>query len=213
MPQIKYNEIIYPDREDTYTPKLCQYLVDRFFADGILIDLGCGTGIHIKQFKKMGLQCKGIDKNLCDLESEELPLDNDYIENAFCKSVIEHLNNPDNLMNETYRVLKQEGIFVIMTPDWKSQMRHFWDDHTHKQPYTQKSLMNLLKIYGFRNVGCELFYQIPFIWEYPFLTFIPKIISLLPAAWKWKNKDMANGSDRKLIRFSKEKMLLAWGVK
>jgi len=213
MSQMNYNEIIYPKREDTYTPKLCRYLVDRFFTEGNLIDLGCGTKIHMNQFELNNIKCVGVDKNLCDLESESLPIKNNYMDNAFCKSVIEHIRNPENLIQEAYRVLKSLGMLVIMTPDWKSQMNHFWDDYTHVHPYTQKSLMNLLKIYGFKGVGCELFYQLPFTWKYPYLKFIPKIISILPDCLKWKDKTMSNGRDRKLIRFSKEKMLLAWGYK
>jgi len=117
-------------------------------------------------------------------------------------------------MKEIYRVLKPGCMAVIMTPDWESQMTHFWDDYTHCHPYTQKSLMNLMKMYDFKDVSCELFYQLPFIWKYPWLSFVPKIISsVCPDSWKWKDSDMQNGKDRKLIRFSKEKMLLAVGVK
>lgn len=218
MHEVKYNETIYPARKDTYTPKLCKYLMQRFFRGQRLVDLGCGTGVHIKEFKRDILDCMGVDKKDCNLEYEELPISNiihpkGYFDNAFCKSVIEHINNPDNLIKQTYRILKPEGVFVIMTPDWKSQMSHFWDDYTHVHPYTRKSLMNLFKIHGFKNVGCEYFYQLPYIWKYPWLSFIPKIISILPDSLKWKDDSMSNGKDRKWIRFSKEKMLLAWGYK
>ncbi|BDZ71667.1 class I SAM-dependent methyltransferase [Methanobacterium petrolearium] len=31
--------------------------------------------------------------------------------------VIEHLNNPDDLLSESYRVLKDEGLFIISSPN------------------------------------------------------------------------------------------------
>ena len=41
------------------------------------------------------------------------------------------------------------------------------------------SLRDIAKLAGFSNVKVEHFYQLPFTWKYPFLKFIPKLISLL----------------------------------
>ena len=131
----------------------------------------------------------------------------------YSKSVLEHLTNTDNFVSESFRVLKPGGVFVGLTPDWDSQRRIFWDDYTHVKPFTRKGLRDCLIIYGLDKVDCEYFYQLPFIWEYPYLEFIPKAISLLPDSLKWKDREQRNTKDRKLIRFSKEKMLLAYGNK
>ena len=111
------------------------------------------------------------------------------------------------------RVLKPGGIFVALTPDWKSQQSFFWDDYTHVKPFTQKGLRDVLKIHGFKEVNCELFYQLPFLWKYFWLKPVILLISLLPGFLKWKDNEQRNTKDRKLIRFSKEKMLLAYGRK
>ncbi len=221
-----YYSVIYPKTKTSYPIKLCSYLVEKVVVPGKrtkrLLDIGCGNGIFTKMFEKVGnVYAYGVDcrQSLSnrfekrDIETETLSFDTEMFDVVFSKSVIEHLHSPDNMIKEAMRVLKTGGKIIIMTPDWKSQINHFWDDHTHCHPYTRKSLMNLLKIYGYKNVTCVEFYQLPFIWKHKWLEFVPMLISLLPDCLKWKDGDMQNGKDRKLIRFSKEKMLLAIGTK
>jgi len=131
----------------------------------------------------------------------------------FSKSVVEHIRDHAMFFEQCLKALRRDGLIIIMTPDWRSQMTHFWDDYTHVHAFTRKSLRDALTINGFENVQCETFYQLPFVWKRPWLKFIPKLVSMLPDSWKWKDEAERNGRDRKLIRFSKEKMLLAWGYK
>jgi len=71
-----------------------------------------------------------------------------------------------------------------------------------------------LNIIGFKDGNCEYFYQLPFTWKYPNLKFIPKLIAAITTdSMKWKTKEHRNTKDRKLIRFSKEIMLLSYGSK
>jgi len=74
---------------------------------------------------------------------------------------------------------------------------------------TRRGLRDLMRYVGFQNVKCEYFYQLPFVWKRKYLEFIPKVISIIPDRFKWKDED----NHRILVRFSKEKMLLAWGLK
>jgi len=218
-----YTDLIYPeDINNTYPEKLCQYVSDRFFkTGGKLLDLGCNKGTHFRKFESLGFDCYGVDirkdiesdkVSICNIEKDKLPFDKNTFDFVWSKSVIEHVSNADNLLNEVYRVLKPGGVCVLMTPDWESQMSHFWEDYTHVKAWTGKSLANALRMKGFDAV-CEKFYQLPFIWKNPQLKIIPRILSVCPQSWKWKDKSMSNGKDRKLIRFSKEQMLLAWGTK
>lgn len=215
-----YTKIIYPDKKMDYPRKLCHYLWSRFMHTSTLLDIGCGKGSYIHEFENLGMTCSGIDRRydykntiICNIEKEPIPFKDNTFDFVFSKSLIEHIYNPENMIQEIYRVLKPGGTTIIMTPDWKSQINFFWDDYSHVHPYTRKSLGDMLRIFGFQNVSSELFYQLPFIWKYPFLKFISKIISMLPEKWKWKNNNERNGEDRKLIRFSQELMLLACGTK
>jgi SAM-dependent methyltransferase len=228
----KYVEINYPpDEKNQYPQKLADHLFHRFIEGELgqgkgskILDIGCSTGKALKMFNsRNNLELYGIDLRdegqtgfvfkECNLESEEIPFEDDTFDFIYNKSVLEHVRNTDNFISESFRVLKPGGIFIGLVPDWASQYKSFWDDYTHVKPFTLKGLRNSLLIYGFEEVNCEYFYQLPFIWKHPSLTFIPKIISLLPDSLKWKDKEQRNTKDRKLVRFSKEKMLLVCGRK
>ncbi len=220
----EYNENAYPQR-------LCNHIFKNYFSESPqnikgnkLLDIGSGKGNHLVGFTRLGLECFGIDKRdecvsaldnftikECNIETDPFPYDNDSFDFIFSKSVLEHVANADNFLSESFRVLKSGGIAVFMTPDWGSQYRFFWDDYTHVKAFTRKSLQNALLINNFQDVECSYFLQLPIVWKYPLVELFTKIIALLPDKLKWKDKE--EKEFRRLIRFSKEKMLLAVGVK
>ena len=231
-----YLETIYFTEEygkNDYPQKLCDYIYDEYFKEYIkrnnlkkpeILDIGSGKGNHLVGFSRLGTEAHGLDKRdeclkvlenfdirECDIEKERFPFEDNFFDFVFSKSVLEHVKNTDNFLKEALRVLKPNGIAVMLTPDWRSQRKFFWDDYTHVKAFTRKSLQNAMKINRFSEVECKYFLQLPFIWKYPFLKFVPKIISILPDLLKWKDRE--ESQPRKLIRFSKEKMLLAVGVK
>jgi SAM-dependent methyltransferase len=225
-----YTEIIYPsDEGNPYPKKLSNYLYERFFNANTtgkkMLEVGCCTGRFLKHFSDKGLDCYGIDIRAekqdfafdfraCDLEKDAIPYPDNHFDFIYSKSVIEHVKNTDNFLESILRVLKPGGVFVTLTPDWKTQFKDFWNDYTHVKPFTKKSLRDAMMIHGYKDVECELFYQLPFVWERPSLQFIPRAIaSLVPDSFKWKDSEERNTKDRKLIRFSKELMLLAYAKK
>jgi SAM-dependent methyltransferase len=226
----KYTETIYPeDTKNQYPQRLSKYICDRFFSNSPneipkILDIGCCTGKALKCFaenQKLDLygidlrdeSIEGINFKECNLEKERIPFPDNYFDFIYSKSVLEHVFNTNNFLSESLRVLKPGGVFVALTPDWKSQQNIFWDDYTHVKPFTRKGLRDSLTIHGFEEGNCEYFYQLPFMWKYPWLWPVPTIVSLLPDFLKWKDREQRNTRDRKLIRFSKEKMLLAYGRK
>ena len=66
-------------------------------------------------------------------------------------------------------------------------------------------------MHGFNDMNVSLFRQLPITWVYPILSILCAITSVLPESFKWKDKD--EKFFRTWIRFSKEKMLLATGIK
>ena len=231
-----YLETIYFTQEyekNDYPQKLCDYIYDAYFKDNIaaskvrnprILDIGSGKGNHLVGFSRLGVEAFGIDKRdecvkildsfdirECDIEKQPFPFKDNFFDFVFSKSVLEHVTNTDNFLRESLRVLNPGGVAVHLTPDWRSQRDYFWDDYTHVKAFTRKSLQNAMKINGFSKVCCTRFLQLPFVWKYPYLKFIPKLISLLPDALKWK--DFEESQPRKFIRFSKEEMLLVVGAK
>jgi uncharacterized protein (TIRG00374 family) len=103
----------------------------------VLIDIGCGSGVQIKEIGKMGYTLAiGIDVNLNAIrfarerslpdtefiiaDSQYLPIKSSRADKIICAEIIEHLKNPQLLVNEIARVLKKGGTVVITTPNDRS---------------------------------------------------------------------------------------------
>lgn len=213
-----YNEKIRP-RTD-YPEKLVAYLSSRFNIkeSAKILDVGCGRGDFLIAFKAHGFHTYGIDRDpsgakvdsrveviSCELEKDPFPFEDQTFDVVFSKSVIEHLFIPEHFIAECRRVLKPGGRIIVMTPDWISQMKIFFDDHTHHQPYTATGAKELLDIFGFHETRSEIFYQLPILWRYPALKLVSRVLQMVvPVTMKPRNK---------FIRWSVELMILATGVR
>ncbi|MBU1055293.1 MAG: class I SAM-dependent methyltransferase [Proteobacteria bacterium] len=211
-----------------YPQLMCNHIAKVCFGKNVngkkILDIGCGKGNHLTGFSRCGMEAYGLDKRdeciesgrdfkveYCDIENEPFPFEGNYFDYIFSKSVLEHVWNTDNFLQQSLHVLKPGGMAVFMTPDWRSQCSFFWDDYTHVKAFTRKSLQNAMIINGYSNVDCSYFLQLPVVWKYPWFEFVTKVIALLPECFKWKDKN--ESQHRALIRFSKEKMLLSTGKK
>ena len=211
-----------------YPIRFADHLNKRFFLKkGKLIDLGCGRGDMLQAFKKIGFDVEGVDLSpssvelnkpipikLANLSEDQLPYNDDYCDYIFSKSVIEHIQEPSLLIKESYRILKPNGKCIFLTPSWvHNSWGPFYLDHTHVTPFTQFSLRNLLIMSGYKNVKVLNFRQLPFLWKYPFLKIFSQIISKLPLRYSPMYEVNLPNSLNKIIRFSNEVMLLAYGEK
>lgn len=100
-----------------------------------LIDIGCGDGVYeslltkearkkivsygvdisVNQLKKAK---KYIDKTLeLDFENKSLPYKNNFFDIAICSEVLEHLFEPENILSEIARILKENGILILTAPN------------------------------------------------------------------------------------------------
>ncbi|MBF0380660.1 MAG: class I SAM-dependent methyltransferase [Magnetococcales bacterium] len=218
-----YVEVVYNEQErplTDYPEQLTKYLVQRYdIADGQnILDIGCGRGEFLRGFMLCGLQGFGVDRStaaqqLCpdaqlavaDIENAKLPYEDNFFDVVFSKSVIEHFYYPDNFMQEIFRVLKPGGLVITMCPDWEANMRIYFEDYTHRTPFTITSLRDIQLINGFENVECEFFRQLPILWRYPLMLILAEITRYItPAKLKPHSK---------FIRFAKEIMLLSSAYK
>ena len=102
-----------------------------------ILDIGCGNGSFCVLLKNSlaDLQLCGIDvseeairiaksRGICayqlNVDTDSFPFENEYFDGIFCGELIEHLYDPDHLLDEIYRVLKNEGICVLTTPNLAS---------------------------------------------------------------------------------------------
>lgn len=102
-----------------------------------VLEIGCGNGVFAKkvvakfQLKKIyGIDiseeaiksaCEnGVNGTCLNLDRNNLPYQDNCFDTVICGEVIEHLVDPDHLLEEVYRVLKVNGHLLITTPNLAS---------------------------------------------------------------------------------------------
>lgn len=103
-----------------------------------LLDIGAGSGIMVEAAEEMNLKSEGIEPsmNLCNIANKKgLKVYNGVLPNEMIKhkydivtiiDVIEHVNNPRDLLTEAKKCMKSEGILVIVTPNLRSLVAHLF---------------------------------------------------------------------------------------
>lgn len=93
-----------------------------------VLDIACGTGLLGKTFSNnvygfdLNMQAvhvakkNGIHAIKHDVE-KKWPYPNNFFDIVIASHIIEHVINPDHLIEEARRVLKKGGIFIIATPN------------------------------------------------------------------------------------------------
>lgn len=116
----------------------------KFFSEinsGFIIDLGCGTGIDVIQMASMfdsQVSVVGIDHDASLIEiakknslgkenvsfivseGDSIPFDDGIVDGLRAERLIQHLQNPDEIFGEAYRILKSGAPIVIVESDWSS---------------------------------------------------------------------------------------------
>ena len=86
-----------------------------------------------------------------------------------------------------------------MTPNWKYNIKNFFDDPTHKHPFTEKSLKFALSSFNFQEIKVMpwLVNKPTWMWKMPFKFFFAKLIPFrgdsrlfVPDIFKGKSKSL-----------------------
>jgi len=145
--------------------------IERYTDHGRILDIGCGRGLflHIMQedgwdvtgqeFSEKsasyasdiyGIDVKTGELKDCEYESESFDVVN-------INHVLEHLENPDEVIAECYRILKKGGLLVTAVPNIDSLQAFFgkrdWfqlDLPFHLYHFSSKSLFDLLEKKSFK---------------------------------------------------------------
>lgn len=217
-----YLKVVYDSKshpQTTYPGKLCSYLFHTFQMQKgqKFLEPGCGRGEFLEEFNKLGLDCYGIDlseysgtmcpdvevKKKVDLENDTWPFPDNHFDIIYNKSLMEHLRNPDRFLEEARRVLKPGGKIICLIPDWESNYKTYFDDFTHRTPFTSVSLSDIYKITDYNNIKVYKFRQLPIVWRYPIINVFCKLISPFISV-RTKNK---------FLRWSRELMLIGYAEK
>jgi 2-polyprenyl-3-methyl-5-hydroxy-6-metoxy-1,4-benzoquinol methylase len=99
---------------------------------GKLLDVGCGVGNIGAKLGELGFQVTGIDHSakavnlarergleaeVCDLDSEKLTYGDETFDVVWAGDVIEHVFDPINLLKQLNRVLKKGGCLCLSVPN------------------------------------------------------------------------------------------------
>ena len=160
----------------------------------MLFDLGCGE----KPYKDYLLQFAdiyiGVDwgGTLHDLRADiiadlnkPLPIENGKADTVVSFSVLEHLSEPQIMLNEAFRILKPGGVMVFQVP---------WQWLIHEAPfdffrYTPHGLRYMLNKAGFEDINvdaeCGLFTNMALKFNYFTIRFIrgPRLTRLFIRAF------------------------------
>jgi len=101
------------------------------------LNIGCGNKavegfIGVDKF-----ECEAAD-HICDIENEQLPFEDNSVEEIILDNVIEHFDNIPNVMKELVRVSSRGCKIKIITPHFTSLSS--WIDPTHKYHLSYFSL-------------------------------------------------------------------------
>jgi ubiquinone/menaquinone biosynthesis C-methylase UbiE len=126
----RLDRVLYPGIQDRWDDWLFRDEISRHLHPGhVLLDLGAGAGIvDAMNFRGRAAKVCGLDPDervrmnqyLDDAKvgtGEAIPYANESFDIVFSDNVLEHLDQPELVFREVWRVLKPGGIFLAKTPN------------------------------------------------------------------------------------------------
>jgi ubiquinone/menaquinone biosynthesis C-methylase UbiE len=124
------DKILYPTYEDRWDDKMFRaFLMEKIKPDYFLLDYGAGRGaLHELNFRGKVKRVAGVDPHesvlsnpfldeskLLSLASGRIPYDDNTFDIVFSDNVMEHIQEPEIVFKEIFRVVKPNGIFIAKT--------------------------------------------------------------------------------------------------
>ena len=92
-----------------------------------LLEIGCAEGVLLRMLETLGAECHGVDINadavsraahsrIVQATADELPHADESFDVCISSHVIEHLEDPADLLRQAGRVLKPGGVLVLLYP-------------------------------------------------------------------------------------------------
>jgi SAM-dependent methyltransferase len=130
------------------------------FLHGVILDVGAGEspwkqwlpkgcqycGLDISSSQNFGIQNR--DKNIIFYDGAQFPFEDFSFDGAFCIEVLEHAKNPEMLISELARVLKDDSVVLLSVP-WSARVHHIPNDY-HR--FTSERLQQLFQENHFTQI-------------------------------------------------------------
>jgi SAM-dependent methyltransferase len=131
-----------------------------------VVDVGCGPGVFLDLLRENGAKGIGLDidpdvvaQAVARGHEAYVATDKDLAKYAngsdgiHISHVIEHLWGDEmlNLLKASADSLRLGGVLVVRTPNWSNPHvcgGGFWDDYTHKRPYSLRQLIRIFMDLG-----------------------------------------------------------------
>jgi SAM-dependent methyltransferase len=161
--------------------------IEKYSSTGKILDLGCGRGLFMNVMREGGWEVEGSELNketasyaeqVYDLKvypgkitDHSLAPENFDAINV-C-GVLEHLKEPDEVLTECHKLLKDNGLLVVLVPDIRSFEFKFGKENWfhldlpfHLFHFSEKGLVQLLQKKGFKIKRIKRFHleYSPFGW-------------------------------------------------
>lgn len=159
---------VYDTSRSSVWKEICRYLQRYISKDSKILDLGAGYGDflrHICAAQKYGLE---INRDfikywsddvhpLIQSASDPFPLGDAALDMVFASNFFEHflLEDCSQILAEVSRVLRSNGRLMILQPNFRLQPGRYYDDYTHRTPFTEVSFADFLESLGWSIRRCE----------------------------------------------------------
>lgn len=150
--------------------------IEKYLVKGSIVDIGASKGFLLNFMKNKKLQLNGIEPSLSAirfakrnfkinikhgyLESAKI-LDSSY-NNVTAVDIIEHVLNPLDSLRKIYRMLKNDGVAIVETPNIQSLYCFIGKDRWsgfvlpfHLYYFSPMTLKSLFQRAGFKNIIIE----------------------------------------------------------
>ena len=124
------------------------------YAEGTLLDIGSGFSPYkpffknVKKYIKMdNFEYLGVKPDIIG-DAMNIPLKNSSVDSIFSSQVLEHVQNPQKMVDEIYRVLKKKGKCILTTH--MAQVIH-GEPHDYFR-FTEYGLKELFKNFSYIEV-------------------------------------------------------------
>jgi len=144
---------------------------EQFRKTGKLIDVGCGIGYFLEEAKKRGWEVYGTeytDEAIKICEAKGIIMKKGVLNPADFEAssfdvitsfeVLEHINNPQQEIENFNTILRSGGLVYLTTPNWNSLLRYrlkaAYNVITypeHLSYYTKKTIAKLFQSKGFKR--------------------------------------------------------------
>ena len=137
----------------------------KYYKGGKLIDIGCldslvpqlalewypkaevwGIDVAAEAIKQLQEEDPRVLYKVQDAYHNAFP--NNYFDYAVAGEVMEHLDDPQAFLKETFRVLKHGGILALSVPENEEAEPGAKDIHRHVWSYQSSDIINLTAPYG-----------------------------------------------------------------